>query len=148
MARAARAGTTHKTTKGYPRLTAGPLRNQYVHRVVAAAWVGRPLRRDEEVHHRDGNKLNPAHTNLLILGSSDHGWVSAKQAWYMKSLDIRAKAEWDEFMELEADRQQTEIRQAKASGQPWESCDGSLQQAWDTRWDMTQGPQEPQEPPL
>lgn len=28
---------TFKTTKGYPRITAGPLRNQYFHRVIAAA---------------------------------------------------------------------------------------------------------------
>lgn len=90
---------THKSQKGYPRVSAGPLRNQYVHRIVAEAMLGRPLKDDEEVHHKDGDKKNFHPSNLMVLGQSDHGWVSAKQAFYMRVKDGKLKAEWDEFME-------------------------------------------------
>src|SRR5579863_790300 len=87
------SGTTSRTTKRYPRVTAGPLRHKYVHRVVAAAMVGRDLERDEEVHHKDGDRRNFWFANLMILGSKDHGWVSAKQSWYWKQRDHRLKQE-------------------------------------------------------
>ena len=51
-------GGTGLNGKGYPRIWAGPLRGQYLHRVVAEAMLGRELRPDEEVHHRDKDKLN------------------------------------------------------------------------------------------
>jgi hypothetical protein len=97
------AGTTTKTTKGYPRMTAGPLRNQYIHRIVAAALLGRTLTRDEEVHHVNGDRRNCWFTNLWVIGEVDHGWVSAKQHWFMKNRDERLKKEWDQFMAEEAD---------------------------------------------
>lgn len=117
---------TRKTTKRYWRITAGPLRNQYVHRVVAAALLGRPLERDEEVHHKDGCKLNIWFTNLLVLGGQDHGWVSAKQAWYMRELDIKAKADWDAFMATENKRFDSEVQAAKDAGVPWKNIDGHM----------------------
>lgn len=107
-------GHTRKTTKKYPRFTAGPLRGQYVHRVVAAAMLGRKLRKDEQVDHRDHDKLNCWFTNLIIRGESDHGWVSAKQAWYMKQKDGRLKQEWDEFMAAKDVEQQVEICKTKS----------------------------------
>lgn len=115
------AGTTYKTTKGYPRVTAGPLRNQYVHRVVAAAMLGRELRKDEEVHHRDGDRRNFWFSNLLVLGSTDHGWVSAKQAHFMRTLDAIEKDAWEKYM--------TEI--------PQESPDGSIREGWENRNGLT-----------
>lgn len=108
-------GHTRKTTKKYPRFTAGPLRGQYVHRVVAAALLGRKLDRSEQVDHRDRDKLNCWFTNLIIRGESDHGWVSAKQAWYMKQRDGKLKQEWDEFMAAKDEEQQVEICQTKIS---------------------------------
>ncbi len=110
-----RKGHTRKTTKGYPRITAGPLRGKYIHRVVAAAMLGRELKRDEQIDHRDGDKLNFHYSNLIIRGESDHGWVSAKQAWFMKQKDGRLKKEWDEFMSAQADEQQLEVAQARAA---------------------------------
>lgn len=49
-----------------------------VHRVVAAAWIGRDLLPGEVVHHRDGDKLNNHPENLEVLPSqsvhtSKHG---------------------------------------------------------------------------
>ncbi len=128
------SGTTCKTTKGYPRVTAGPLRHQYVHRIVAAAMLGRDLKKDEQVDHRDRNKLNFHYSNLIVRGELDHAWVSAKQAWYMKHIkEPSDKKEWDEFMaEKDAERME-EIAVAKASGAEWVCDDGKLEKDWEGR---------------
>lgn len=42
------------------------------HRIVAAKMVGRPLRPDEIVHHKDGNKQNNRRSNLQIVTRSQH----------------------------------------------------------------------------
>lgn len=51
----------------------------YEHRVVAEEFLGRPLRKDEEVHHLDENKTNNHPENLLVLTQSQHqklhGWM-------------------------------------------------------------------------
>lgn len=106
-------GHTRRKTKKYPRITAGPLRGQYIHRVVAAAMLGRALTKDEQVDHRDGNKLNFWFDNLIIRGEPEHGWVSAKQAWFMKRKDDELKKEWNEFMAEKDAEQQDEIRESR-----------------------------------
>lgn len=45
------------------------------HRLVMANQIGRPLRSDELVHHRDLNKSNNDPDNLVILTISEHGRV-------------------------------------------------------------------------
>lgn len=77
------------------------MRGQRLHRIIAAAKLGRPLTKDEDVHHRDGNKLNLEPANLEILGHREHGCVSAKQHFYVKQHDIRLKNEFDEYFESE-----------------------------------------------
>lgn len=126
-------GTTCKTTKSYPRVTAGPLRHQYIHRVVAAAMIGRELTKDEQVNHKDRCKTNFHFSNLFILGKNDHGWVTARQAWYMKELDIKQKSEWDRFMAEQEAQQVREIAEAKAADRPWECVDGQLIEKWENR---------------
>lgn len=76
-------GTTI-TKKGYVRITAGPQRHMYIHRLLAAFKLGRPLKKDEDVHHRNGNKLDFSFDNLQVLGHREHGCVSAKQHFYLK----------------------------------------------------------------
>lgn len=88
-------------SKGYLAVTAGPQRGKRVHTLVAEAILGRELKPDEEVHHRDGNKLNSDWRNLQVLGKAEHGAVSARQAWYFKTNDIKAKAEWDKYFAVE-----------------------------------------------
>lgn len=126
-------GTTCKTTKRYPRVTAGPLRHKYVHRIVAAALLGRELERSEEVHHKDHDRRNFNWDNLMVLGAVDHGWVSAKQAWYMRELDVKLKQEWDEFMVAEEKRFDGQIQEAKKNGKPWEAEDGKIEERWESR---------------
>lgn len=132
-------GTTAKTTKGYPRVTAGPLRNQYVHRIVAAALLGRELTKDEQVHHKDGDRRNFWFTNLFVLGEMDHGWVSSKQKWFMDNRDDRLLKEWNEFMAAEAERFTASALHDKHSGTVSMSVDGKLQERWENRHGNSEG---------
>lgn len=125
-----RAGTT-VNKKGYLRVTAGPLRDHYVHRIVAAALLGRDLERSEEVHHKDKDRLNPGWKNLMVLGALDHGWVSAKQAWYMREHDIKLKVEWDEFMAEEERKFDERVQEAKANGKEYRYEDGHIEERFD-----------------
>ncbi len=45
---------------------------RHEHRVVAEAMLGRPLTRDEVVHHKDHNKRNNDPSNLEVLSRSEH----------------------------------------------------------------------------
>ena len=58
--------------KGYMRLTAGPYRNEYLHRLLGAFKVGRPLNAGcMEVHHENGNKLDFGFDNIGMAASMD-----------------------------------------------------------------------------
>ena len=64
---------TYVNDSGYLRISAGPLRGQYVHKVVAKAKWGREIDpRVEEIHHRDDDKLNPDPDNLELLPIPEH----------------------------------------------------------------------------
>jgi hypothetical protein len=93
-------------SKGYITICAGPLRGIRLHRIIAAAKLGRPLTRDEDAHHIDGNKLNFSPENLKVMGHAEHSCVSTKQHWYLESKDIHLKSEWDEFFESEKGMEQ------------------------------------------
>lgn len=57
------------TKKGYKRITAGPDRHQYAHRVKARECMkasGRVLTEDLEVHHLCGTRACDADFHLLI----------------------------------------------------------------------------------
>lgn len=81
--------------KGYLRISAGPQRGKRLHTLIAEAILGRELKPDEDVHHKDQNKLNIDWRNLKVMGHKEHGAVSRKQAWYFRENDIKAKEEWD-----------------------------------------------------
>ena len=44
----------------------------YEHRVVAEQIIGRPLRKGEQVHHRDGDRTNNDPENLEVMESVAH----------------------------------------------------------------------------
>lgn len=96
--------------------------------------MGRELTKDEQVHHKDGDRRNFAWTNLFILGEQDHGWVSSKQVWFMQNRDEKLKAEWDQFLAEKDQEQQKEIAHCKAEGIPYVGTpDGTLQRDWENR---------------
>lgn len=87
---------THVDDKGYPRISAGPLRGVRVHTLVAEAMLGRKLENHEDVDHfPDPSKLNCAWTNLRVLDHRQHGWVSSAQAQFMRRRETQERQEWE-----------------------------------------------------
>ena len=54
------------------RYADGTKKSVWVHREVAAQMLGRPLRRDEHVHHRDHDPSNNDPMNLEVLPRREH----------------------------------------------------------------------------
>lgn len=57
---------------GYVEFTRGPHKGRAIHRVVAEQMIGRPLARDEVVHHKDGNRQNNRPENLQVMTRAEH----------------------------------------------------------------------------
>lgn len=84
--------------KGYLVFKSGFYRDVRVHRAVASAMLDRDLIKDEDVHHRDGAKLNCDPDNLEIVGKSQHGWYSAIQHWWVPRVIAKHECkQWEEF---------------------------------------------------
>jgi len=81
-------------------MSCGPCVNKFVHTLVAEAMLGRPLSKDEHVHHKDGYVKNPHWTNLLVLGKDVHNAVSNRQYWYLKQMYAREEAAWRAFFDV------------------------------------------------
>ena len=56
----------------YLRISAGPQRGRYVHQLVAEAMLGRPLREDEQVDHKNQNTLDNRWENLEVITLAAH----------------------------------------------------------------------------
>lgn len=57
------------------------LNNRHEHRVVAERMLGRPLARNEIVHHIDGNKHNNTPENLQVMTQADHLRLHHAEMW-------------------------------------------------------------------
>src|SRR5258708_7905836 len=51
---------------GYVYISTGDGKHKSEHVLIAENVLGRPLKKNEVVHHFDGNKSNNTHSNLLI----------------------------------------------------------------------------------
>lgn len=91
-------GGIYTDDQGYLRISAGPCRGRRVHELIAEAKLGRKLRKDEVVHHVDGDKKNPDPKNLEVMNVNKHNAVSAKQYQYLKThVWPKEKKEWDAY---------------------------------------------------
>lgn len=61
---------------GYVRVAAAGGR-KYLHRLVAEKVLGRPLRTDEHIHHKDGVKTHNEFSNFEITSNSGHRQMHA-----------------------------------------------------------------------
>ena len=95
-----KTGTYIHSNGGYPRMSAGPQRDKFVHVLVAEAMLGRELKKDEIVHHLDGNTKNCRWSNLKVLDKKIHNAVSNRQYWYLKQKYSREEAAWRAYFDV------------------------------------------------
>jgi hypothetical protein len=81
-------------------MSCGPQVDKFVHVLVAEAMLRRPLRKDEHIHHKDGDTKNPAWGNLLILGAEIHNAISNRQYWYLKQRYSKERAAWWAYFDV------------------------------------------------
>ena len=72
-----RYGETHakgicKKSTGYIEHTRGENKGKLQHRVIMEQIIGRKLRHDEHVHHKDGDMSNNQPSNLELMTRSQH----------------------------------------------------------------------------
>ena len=79
LIRLRRNGFSIKPLKFYALNVSGYIRNTSTgvaqHREIAERVLGRKLKRNEVVHHMDGNKSNNVNNNLVICLSGYHSWL-------------------------------------------------------------------------
>lgn len=78
-------GTIYVRKDGYRIIKLGIRQYQLEHRLVAEAAIGRPLLSDEEVHHRNGDKLDNRIDNLEVLGPSEHAFRHRDRVIFRRS---------------------------------------------------------------
>jgi hypothetical protein len=92
----------------YPRISAGPCRGKYVHRIVAEALLRRRLKPNETVDHKNQNTLDPDPTNLQVVSWADHAKITARRrdrrldlAGFERGVDYNVVLDGGEVMEME-----------------------------------------------
>lgn len=71
---------TSTTSHGYTKFTRGPHLHRSVHVVAMEAEIGRRLKRNEVVHHKDHNKQNNHISNLELMTRKEHSRLHAQEA--------------------------------------------------------------------
>lgn len=60
---------------GYVRINTGSGTRKDEHIIIAERVLDRPLKKNEVVHHINGNKTDNRNDNLLICTRSYHNWL-------------------------------------------------------------------------
>lgn len=100
--------------KGYKHEKSGP-----IHRVIAAAMLGRPIRSNEVVHHKDGDQLNNDPSNLDVMSWNEHSSLHLK-AYYADPINrlmhsIKARNWWANATHEQREARCQSMRKGKAS---------------------------------
>ena len=81
-----RTGSSSKTGAGYIQVSIKKhplfpgLRFVYEHRLMMAEYLDRKLRRNEAVHHRNGNRTDNRIKNLELMSTKKHAQIHALEA--------------------------------------------------------------------
>ena len=79
-------GGMRVNSDGYLQIRAGPLRGQYVHRLVLEAKLGRKLADDEEAHHINADRLDCRPENLEARPVDGHrAFLNGRPRWRKKA---------------------------------------------------------------
>jgi hypothetical protein len=65
----------HGYSLQYQNCMNGTTQYRAEHRIIAEAILRRPMKKDEVVHHINGNRSDNRHSNLLICTRSFHAWL-------------------------------------------------------------------------
>ena len=66
----------------------------YEHRIVMERHIGRKLRRDEHVHHKNHNRKDNRIQNLELMNNREHHRYHAKRHWMKQISMLGNKARW------------------------------------------------------
>lgn len=64
---------------GYKEFTRGEHKGRTEHVIIIESMIGRRIKRNEHVHHKDRNKLNNHPSNLQLLTISEHASLHRKE---------------------------------------------------------------------
>jgi len=92
------AGGVSVDKKGYLVIKAGKHRDRRVHIMIAEAMLGRELTADEDVDHRNADKLDCDWRNLKVISKAEHGAVSNRQRWFLENRAEQERAEWEAWI--------------------------------------------------